>query len=292
MNEGFYMNSCRLQFKFVSSSGVQTSPAGRGSTRRTSGRPSPTSCRGRSLASMSSSSSTSTRRTAATTAPCTSSASWVSRSGLQVTCSISPVSWKHSGRSQMWRCFNNVCVFIVFQMTKTFPVFLPCSWVFLRIILIRARTGPMTETSTVRRNASYTLMTRLLTLTHTTGHLVLSDHMSSCLITGLPVSQSVDLLYLIRWLPVCSSRCEQLPADGPQEHDVQTAAAAGQTLGDGAAEHLGSERPTGLSVCCLKPRPPAVTSPLTHTQTLPSDLIVNLHVLFKHLEGWCVPRSS
>lgn len=51
-----------------------------------------------------------------------------------------------------------------------------------------------------------------------------------------------------------SSRYQQLPADGPQEHDVQTAAAARQTLGDGAAQHLGPERSAGLSVSRLKPR--------------------------------------
>ena len=103
-NEGFYMNSCQLQFKIVSSSGDQTSPAGRGSTRRTSGRPSPTSCRGRSLASTSSSSSTSTRRTAATTAPCTSSASWVSRSHLQVT-------WLVACELKTFRTFSGVTLF-------------------------------------------------------------------------------------------------------------------------------------------------------------------------------------
>lgn len=50
-------------------------------------------------------------------------------------------------------------------------------------------------------------------------------------------------------------RCEQLPADGSQEHDVQTAAAARQALGDRAAQHLGSQRPAGLPVCSLRPRP-------------------------------------
>lgn len=66
---------------------------------------------------------------------------------------------------------------------------------------------------------------------------------------------------------VCSSRCQQLPADGPQKHDVQAAAAARQTLRDRAAQHLGPERPPGLPVCCLRPRPPDITWPhLLRTQ--------------------------
>uniref|UniRef100_A0A3B3IH37 Mediator of RNA polymerase II transcription subunit 15 n=1 Tax=Oryzias latipes TaxID=8090 RepID=A0A3B3IH37_ORYLA len=48
-------------------------------------------------------------------------------------------------------------------------------------------------------------------------------------------------------------RCQQLPAERAPQHDVQTAAAARQTLCDGAAQHLGPERPAGVPVCRLKP---------------------------------------
>uniref|UniRef100_A0A3B3HED2 Mediator of RNA polymerase II transcription subunit 15 n=1 Tax=Oryzias latipes TaxID=8090 RepID=A0A3B3HED2_ORYLA len=57
---------------------------------------------------------------------------------------------------------------------------------------------------------------------------------------------------------LCVLRCQQLPAERAPQHDVQTAAAARQTLCDGAAQHLGPERPAGVPVCRLKPRPPGV----------------------------------
>lgn len=66
---------------------------------------------------------------------------------------------------------------------------------------------------------------------------------------------------LITWPPLSLSfsSCEQLPADGPQKHDIQTPPVTWQTLCDRAAQHLGSERPPGVSVRCLKPRPPPPT---------------------------------
>lgn len=130
-------------------------------------------------------------------------------------------------------------------MIRTFPAFLLCSSAFLQSIQTRVHTGPTTGTSTVSQN-----------------HADPQDP---------GPGSDPDLRETGLESQICLSRpprSQPLPADGPQEPDVQTAAAAGQTLCDGAAEHLGSERPAGLPVCSLRPRPQDTWTP---PRLLPAD---------------------
>uniref|UniRef100_A0A3P9JAC4 Mediator of RNA polymerase II transcription subunit 15 n=1 Tax=Oryzias latipes TaxID=8090 RepID=A0A3P9JAC4_ORYLA len=74
----------------------------------------------------------------------------------------------------------------------------------------------------------------------------------------MPMQTMVQQPFQLVVMRLCVLRCQQLPAERAPQHDVQTAAAARQTLCDGAAQHLGPERPAGLPVCRLKPRLPRV----------------------------------
>uniref|UniRef100_A0A3B4XLF1 Mediator of RNA polymerase II transcription subunit 15 n=1 Tax=Seriola lalandi dorsalis TaxID=1841481 RepID=A0A3B4XLF1_SERLL len=85
----------------------------------------------------------------------------------------------------------------------------------------------------------------------------------------MPMQQMVQSLPDRLYLSSVSLRCEQLPTDGPQKYDVQTAAAAGQTLSDGTAQHLGSERPPGLSVCTTVTNPQHTLRTSLRTQRTP-----------------------